>query len=401
MFTVTRSMAAWVCVGIAIGAIAGTGSAALLVILDEATLLRGNNPLAIWMMPAAGALTAWAYRAFGGRAAQGNLAILAEIEKPALRLPVRMAPMVLVGTALAHVTGASVGREGTAVQMVVPIADQLTRAGTWRDADRRVLLTAAIAAGFASVFGTPLAGMMFGLEVRRIGAMRYDALLACLAAAFAADAVTDAWGIQHTRHAIGDIPPLGFMTGAEAAIAGLAFGLAARAFVRSTRCISLHATRWIPSAPVRAAIGGSAVILAVSVLGIDRHLGLSLPLIADAFDGPVAPWDWLAKLVLTAACVATGFRGGEVTPLFVIGATLGNALALALALPVPLLAGMGMVATFAGASNAPLASIIAGIEMFGPTPVAYLAIACVGAYLASGHAGMYPGQAIEQPKYGN
>ena len=389
----------WVLVGATIAVLAGTGSAALLATLDWATRTRMANPVLIWAMPFAGAVTAWAYARFGGRASQGNGAIFAELAHPARRLPLRMAPMVLVGTAVAHLTGASVGREGTAVQMAVPLADALTRFGRWTEGDRRVVISAAMAGGFASVFGTPLAGMVFGLEVRRVGAVRYDALLACLVAAIGGNAVTNAWGIRHAEYVVGAVPTLTVRGGLSAAVAGVAFGLAAHAFVLITRGVSHTLASRVPIAPLRAAVGGVVMVGVSMALGTDRHLGLSLPLIQSALTGEVASWDFAVKLVLTAVCVATGFRGGEVTPLFVVGATLGNALAPVLALPAPLLAAMGLVATFAGASNAPLASIVAGIELFGAGPAPYLAIACVVAYLSSGHAGMYPGQVVEQPKY--
>ena len=389
----------WVVVGLIVAAVSGTGSALVLATLDLATSIRDAHPWLIWAMPAAGASTVWAYSRFGGRASQGNAAILAEVSDPTARLPLRMAPMILVGTAIAHLTGASVGREGTAVQVAVPLSDALTRFGRWNYADRRVLLSAAIAGGFASVFGTPLAGMVFGLEVRRVGSIRYDALLACLVAAVGGDSVTDAWGVRHATYAIGDVPSLGVWPAVSAGAMGIASGVAAMSLVRLTHGLAHIASSVVPSAPLRAAIGGLAVAVATRLAGTERHLGLSLPLINTSMQGLVEPWDFAIKMLLTALCIAMGFRGGEVTPLFVIGATLGNALSPLLALPAPLLAAMGFVATFAGASNAPIASMVAGIELFGGALAPYLAISCTMGYLASGHVGIYPGQVVDQPKH--
>jgi H+/Cl- antiporter ClcA len=283
--------------------------------------------------------------------------------------------------------------------MAAPLADLLARIGRYAGAERRILLSAAVAGGFGSVFGTPLAGMVFGLEVRRVGAIRYDALLACAVSAVGGNVVTTALGVRHATYSVGTVPELGVVGGLSAAVAGIAFGLGALAFVRLAHGLSRWSSARETSAPLRAALGGLVVVACAASLGTDRHLGLSLPLIQAAFDGPVAPWDFVAKLVLTVVCVATGFRGGEVTPLFAIGATLGNALASIVTLPSPLLAAMGLVAIFAGASNAPLASIVAGIELFGAPSAPYLAIACIAAYYTSGHVGMYPGQPVEQPKH--
>ena len=402
LMTIFRAVTAtlrWLVIALVIAVVAGTGSALLLVTLDAATRLREAAPLFIWAMPAAGAVTVWAYARFGGRAAQGNGAIFAELATPSARLPLRMAPMILAGTAIAHLTGASVGREGTAVQMASPLADALTKVGSWTAHDRRVLLSAAMAGGFASVFGTPLAGMIFGLEVRRVGTVRYDALLACLVAAVGANAVTDAWGIHHSTYAVGLVPLFSIRSAFGAAGSGVLFGIAAMVFVRLSHAMARAAGAVIPNAPLRAAAGGLAVLGVVGALGTDRHLGLSVPLIHAAFAGPVATWDFAAKLLLTSVCLAAGFRGGEVTPLFAVGATLGNAIAPLFGMPIPLVAAMGFVATFAGASNAPLASIVAGIELFGTAPASYLAIACVVSYLCTGASGMYPGQVVDQPKH--
>jgi H+/Cl- antiporter ClcA len=325
--------------------------------------------------------------------------MLGEVSDPTTRLPLRMAPMVFVGTVIAHLTGASVGREGTAVQVAVPLSDGLTRFGRWNKADRRVLLSAAIAGGFASVFGTPLGGMVFGLEVRRFGSIRYDALHACLVAAVGGDAVTDAWGVRHATYAIGGVPDLWFWPAVSAVATGIASGVVAMSFVRVTHGLARQATSVAPSAPLRAAIGGVTVAVVFAAASLDRHMGLSLPLIDEAFHGLVSPWDFANKLALTAMCVGIGFRGGEVTPIFAMGATLGNSLSAVLPLPAPLLAAMGFVATFAGASNTPLASIVVQIELLGAPAAPYLAIACIVAYLTSGHTGMYPGQMVDQPKH--
>ena len=389
---------AWVPVSVVVGCLAGASSAVLLLLLEWATATRTAVPALIWMLPVVGAVTTWAYTRYGGRSVEGNRVLFEEIDSPRERLPLRMAPMILVATTVAHLAGASVGREGTAMQMSVPLADQLSRLGRWNPHSRRVLLTSALSAGFASVFGTPIAGMFFGLEVRRVGRANYDALLPCLISSLVGNEVALALGAKHAVYDIGYVPPIDLWSVLSAILAGIAFGVAAMTFVRSMRWCAKLMSDLFPVQVFRPVIGGAVVVLLGSLLGTDRFFGLGLPMITEAFTQPVAIGDFGLKGLMTVVSLATGFRGGEVTPLFVTGATLGNAMGNWLALPRGLLASMGFVGVFAGASNAPIASFIAGIELFGSGPLVYLAIACVVSYYCSGNVGMYTAQAVGEHK---
>jgi H+/Cl- antiporter ClcA len=214
-----------------------------------------------------------------------------------------------------------------------------------------------------------------------------------MVAAIAADQVGMAWGVHHTHYAMSAIVPVSFWSVAAVLVAGVVFGLAGMAFAKSTHAASAFMKRHIAYAPLRPMIGGALVALAVWWLGT-RYIGLGIPVIVEAFRQPVAPWDFLGKFAFTVASLGSGFKGGEVTPLFYIGATLGNALAPLLQLPFALLAGLGFVAVFAGAANTPLASTIMAIELFGPQIGPYAALACVVAYLFSGHSGIYRSQRV-------
>jgi H+/Cl- antiporter ClcA len=158
--------------------------------------------------------------------------------------------------------------------------------------------------------------------------------------------------------------------------------------------------RRVPYGPLRPLLGGAVIAVAVWAIGTDRYIGLGIPVIADAFRQPLAPWDSVGKFLFTVASLGSGFKGGEVTPLFYIGATLGNALAPLLHLPFALLAGLGFVAVFAGAANTPIASTVMAIELFGPEIAPYAAIACVVSYLFSGHTGIYHAQKRSHAKTG-
>ena len=385
-------LAKWSVLSALVAMLAGSASALFLFALEAATAWRIAHPAIVWGLPLAGFAVGWVYWRFGRAVEAGNNLLIDEIHDPTNVVPLRMAPLVLAGTVLSHLFGASVGREGTAVQMGGTLADQLSRLPRLGPGDRRLLLMAGISAGFAAVFGTPLAGAVFGLEVLVIGRLRHDAIFPCIASAILADQVGLSWGVHHTHYAIGTVPAITAWRIGAIVVAGIAFGLAGRAFASATHGLSAAMKRWLPYAPLRPALGGIVVACAVWAIGTQRYVGLGIPVIVEAFAQPLPPWDWLGKFVFTVASLGSGFKGGEVTPLFYIGATLGNALAPLLHLPFAMLAGVGFVAVFAGAANTPLASTVMALELFGPAVGPYAALACAVAYLVSGHRGIYRAQ---------
>ncbi len=391
--------ARWVLLGSLVGALAGTAAWIFLTSLAWATATRLAYPALLYALPLVGLGMGWLYYRFGGTAALGNNLVIDEVNHNRARIPLRMAPLVLLGTIATHLGGGSAGREGTAIQMGASLADGVRRLLGLSGEDRRLLLMAGISGGFGSVFGVPVAGFVFGMEVQGMGRIRYDGLIPCLVASFIGDWVARAWGTPHVHYPALALTPLELLLLAKVGLAGIAFGLTSLIFVELTHGIKLlvsRTTTWTPLYPV---IGGVAVIGLTWLVGTRDYLGLSLPLIADSVAGTgVVPWAFALKLLFTAVTLGTGYLGGEVTPLFVIGATLGHALSGPLDLPPALLASVGLVAVFAGASNTPLACAIMGIELFGGGAIPYLFFGCVVAYLGSGHRGIYVTQRVHQPK---
>jgi H+/Cl- antiporter ClcA len=376
----------WTVLGGVVGILAGTASWVFLTSLAWATATRLAHPALLYVLPLVGLAMGWLYYQFGSATALDNNLVIDKVSSKRAKIPLRMGPFVLLGTIITHLCGGSTGREGMAIQMGASLADGVQRLSRLTLPDRRIMLMAGISGGFGSVFGVPVAGFIFGMELQGIGRIRYDGIIPCLVAAFIGDWMTRAWGVPRSDYP--QLAPTGInlLLLTKVTVAAVVFGLTSLAFVKLTRGLKhllARITTWTPLYPV---IGGGTVIGLTWLLGTRDYLGSSLPLITGSLEGTgVLPWAFALKLLFTVITLGTGYLGGEVTPLFVIGSTLGYSLGQVLGVDPAFLASIGLVAVFAGASNTPIACAIMGMEMFGGGAVPYLIWGCVVAYLASGH----------------
>lgn len=391
-----RSFMKWIFYGGVIGVLSGTASALFLKSLDYVTNIRLGNPWVLFLLPLGGAFVSYLYYRYGKNSTKGNNLIIEQIQEQAYEpVSFRMAPLVLLGTLVTHLFGGSAGREGTAVQMGGSLAEQL---GKWIKVgpiDRQILLMCGISGGFGSVFGTPIAGAVFALEVIALGMIRYDALIPCFVASFVGNMVAmNGWGVTHIHYHIGEIPALTLMVLLKVILAAVCFGLTSLCFSELTHFLKKKFASIIPNPMLKSAVGGVVIIIMVYLIGSRDYLGLGIPLINQSFEDNVHPLAFLGKLLFTSVTLGAGFQGGEVTPLFAIGATLGSSLAGVLHLYAPFLAALGFIAVFCGAANTPLACFLMGIELFGSEGAIFMFIACLVSYLFSGHTGIYTSQMI-------
>ena len=414
--SIAKNLLTWTLLLIPLSLTVGSIVALFLWLLDWATHTRWANEWLVYLLPVAGVAIYWLYKLWGKNSEQGNNLIMDEIHQPGGGVPLRMTPLVLFTTIITHLFGGSAGREGTAVQMGGSIAGLFGKWYKLSPERLRILLMAGIAAGFGAVFGTPVAGAVFALEVLTIGAIRYEALLPCFIASFLAHLTTSAWGIHHTQYHIHSLLrpdtflllPINIKVLLEAIMAGAAFGLVAYLFSELTHTIKNTAKKIIPIEWLIPVAGAALIIALTFMLGTTDYLGIgvtgkdvnSVSIVSAFQTGNCTYWSWFWKLLFTAITLGTGFKGGEVTPLFFIGATLGNTIAFLCGAPVDLFAAMGFIAVFAGATNTPLACTIMGVELFGGEYTLYFAVACFTAYYFSGHTGIYHSQRIAVNKHG-
>lgn len=404
-----KSLLRWTLLIMPVSVSIGSMVALFLCALNISIHFRFAHPWLLYLLPLAGLAIHFAYKLYGKNAERGNNLIIDEIHQPGGGVPKRMAPLVLLSTIVTHLFGGSAGREGTAVQIGGSIAQLFSKWFKLNPKETRMLLTAGVAAGFGAVFGTPLTGAIFALEVLTIGRIQYYAVFPCLVASIVGDLTVSAWQVHHTVYRIETLElsnlfekyfSLNLILLIKVVIASIVFGLASWLFAQLAHrfkklFVHFFSTLWL--IPI---VGGILIILLTLLLGKPDYLSLGVDAeysgavtIPSAFQqGGADTWSWLWKTIYTSITLSTGFKGGEVTPLFYIGATLGNTLSTVLDAPVSLFAALGFIAVFAGATNTPLACTIMGVELFGGEYLIYFAVACYTAYFFSGQNGIYSAQ---------
>ena len=385
----------WVLAAVALGILCGLVGAVFHMAIDKVTELRMGQPFLIWFLPAAGALTLALYRLCRVDTGAGTDLVIKSVTTNE-HIPLLLAPLIFAGTLLSHLFGASVGREGAALQLGGSLGHNFGERLHFDSEDVRVLSMCGMAACFSALFGTPLAAAVFVLEVIQVGTMGYHALLPCVAASYAAASVARWVGVSPMAFTLPQgVPGFGVLPALQ--VAGLA---ALCALVSILFCTAIHgaghwAKRLVKNPYLRIALGGLAMALAVALFGLYDYAGAGGHMIASAVSQGSAPgYAFLVKLLLTALCVGVGFRGGEIVPTLFVGSTFGCVAGPLLGLDPGFAAAVGMVALFCSVVNCPLASLFLALELFGTADLSLFAIAIAVAYVLSGYFGLYSSQQI-------
>lgn len=348
-----------------------------------------------WFLPflgVVGAFMAWSYRRYGAGCENGMSMVFEAGHAEREAIPLRLVPFVMCATWLTHLFGGSAGREGVAVQLGAAISHWVGRLFRFEDAPR-LMLICGISAGFAGLFRTPFAATAFAMEVLTAGKLEHRALLPAAAAALCASVTSGLLGLEKFAFNVGARPEWSMALFLKLAILGVIFGIVGAAFAFFLKRAKKIAQIRLKDPVLRALCMGIVLSAVLFVLYSGRYCGLGTNLInASLGSESIYAWDWLLKLALTILTLAAGFQGGEVTPLFAIGASLGAALSGVMELPTDFSAALGYAAVFGSASNTLLAPALIGAEVFGWTQAPYMLVVCAIAYAVNGGRSIYSGQ---------
>lgn len=367
-------------IGLVIGVIDMVFGRVLILVSD----FRDNH--LVWTLPflaLAGLLSVWLYQRFGGEAGKGMGLVFEVGHDERDSIPKVLIPLIMVATWLTHLFGGSAGREGVAVQIGATVSHWFGKRIPLEN-NSRIFLVTGMAAGFAGLFQIPLAATFFALEVLVVGELAFSALLPVLIASLVASQTSYALGLEKFAVPVSAHLDLSPVVIGKLLLLGLCFGLVGNLFAASLVWTKKQAYAFFKNPYWRIAAISLCLTVLLFLFGQGRYTGLGTNLISDSLlGGKIYPWDWCLKLVLTVLTLAAGFQGGEVTPLFAVGASLGAVLAGLFNLPVALAAGLGYVSVFGSATNTLLAPILLGGEVFGFANTPYFVIVAIAAFLFS------------------
>ncbi|MEY8443387.1 voltage-gated chloride channel family protein [Lactococcus ileimucosae] len=387
---ISRGAIFYTFLALVIGLLVGTVDALFGRGLLFITEIRDAHPL--YFLPflaLAGLVIVYTYQHFGKESQKGMGLIFEAGNKGRKDIPKRLVPLIIFSTWLSHLFGASVGREGVAVQIGATIGHTLGGKLASKEA-QKVLLITGMAAGFAGLFQTPIAATFFAIEILMVGKIEYIALFPALVASYVASTTSHALGLEKFSFAVNTDLNLDAITLLKLLVVALCFGLVGRLFAQGLSFMKSYMMLKLSNPYRRILIVGLMLSLGLIFIHLDRYAGLGTNLISMSFNGqPINAYDWILKLLFTVLSISAGFQGGEVTPLFAIGASLGTSLALLLGLPVGLIAAAGYVSVFSAATNSYFASIFIAAEVFGYGSVQYILPLVTIAYILNGNASIY------------
>ncbi len=388
----------WIILAIITGFVVGGVGILFVKGLGLANNFRGEHPELILGLPLAGLALVFLYKTSNYENDKGTNLVISTLHAES-QIPFRMAPLIFVATITTHLFGGSAGREGAALQLGGSIGNQLGRWFRLDEDDTRLIVMCGMSAAFSAIFGTPLAAVIFAMEVATIGGMQYAAFVPCMAASLVASSFATAMGCHAEAFTITEPVDFAVVPALLIVLLGILCALVSVFF-----CQALHSSghlfkKYLPNPYLRIVVGALAIILLTIILQTSAYSGAGVNLIEEAFVGEAPKMAFLWKIIFTAITLGVGFKGGEIVPSFCIGATLGCLFGTLVGLSPSLCAAVGMVAVFCGVTNSPITSLVIGFEMFGFDCMKYLLIGVAISYMLSGYTGLYSEQTILQSKF--
>ena len=381
----------WLCIGVIMGGIIGLVGALFHFCSAEAEAFRGDNTWLIYLLPVAGAAIAYFYDAMKYSHDKGtNLVLLAVRDNKIMGI--HHALCIFVATVLTHLCGGSSGREGASLQIGAALGSFSGRKLKFGEDDKRIMTMCGMSAMFAAVFGTPVTAAIFAMEVVSVGIFYYSAIIPCVTSALTASYISSLFGNTHLQVSV-NVPKADLILYLKIALIG-----AICAGISVLFCQVIGKThklfKKIKNHALRAAAGGAIVVLLTLIVGDYTYNGTGGDMIVSAFTKSPFFAAFLIKMVFTAVTLGSGFKGGEIFPVFFIGSSFGSVFAPLLGLDCSVGAAVGMTAIFCGVTNCPIASILLSIELFGGEGIGMYALVCAVSYMLSGYGGLYSEQKI-------
>lgn len=393
------SIIKWVVLASIVGAIVGLATTGFLEVLAWGTHLSSLSRYSFLLLPLALFTSAALVKYLAPDAAgHGTEKVIEAVHKESGRIKPAVVPVKLVATVITLAVGGSAGKEGPCAQIGAGLSSLFADLLRFDDHDRKKLVICGISAGFAAVFGTPIAGSIFGVEVLFVGAILYEVLLPSFIAGIMSYEVSSALGARYFHRPIEFVPVFSESFFLMVVLAGIFFGICSIILIEALKVGERTSEKVKLWAPLKGLIGG-VLLVGLSLLLSNRYLGLGLNTIESCLTGEAAPWyAFLAKPVFTSITLSFGGSGGIVTPIFFVGATAGALFATVIGLNVATFSAIGLTSLLAGAANTPIAASIMAVELFGPAVAPYSTIACVISFLMTGHRSVYPSQILSVRK---
>lgn len=392
------SFVKWIIIAAVVGAFVGIVGVFFHICVEKATEIRVEMPWLIWLLPIGGAAIVFLYKKTGMEKDRGTNLILDAVRSNE-PLNIKTAPLIFVSTVITHLFGGSSGREGAALQIGGSIASYVGTHIKLDEKDQRIITMCGMAAGFSALFGTPVAAVVFAMEVVSVGVMYYSAIVPCIIASAVGAYIASLFDIAPTSFSvIGSIPTIELLTIFKVIVLAVLCAAVSMLF-----CLTLKKTHKlydkIPNKTVAAIVGGLAVAILTFIIGTTDYNGAGMDVIGRAVAGEAEYEAFILKIIFTALTLGAGFKGGEIVPTLFVGATFGNVAGKLFGLGGSFGAGLGMAALFCGVTNCPLTSLILSIELFGTEGLIYYAVACAVSYKLSGYYGLYSAQKIVYSKH--
>ena len=402
------SVGKWIFLSAFVGVIIGGIVTLFLQMLEMAEESRSLLPFEYYyLLPFALVFSVYLVKKFAPDAeGHGTEKVIEAVHKRHGLIDIAVIPVKLLTTIVTIFAGGSVGKEGPGAQIGAGVSSLISTKLNFSKEDRKKLVICGISAGFATVFGTPIAGAIFGVEVLIIGVILYDVLLPSFIAGFAAFTTAQLLGIKYTYydlHFYQDVS-LDLFLIVQVVIAGVFFGVVSDFIVSTISQIS-KLIKKIPFDPLIVAfLGGVLLVILATIFGT-QYLGLGMGTIKEVL-GPFplmhdsVPWyAFIAKTIFTSITLGVGGSGGIITPLFFIGATSGHLFGELIGSDhIAMFAALGFVSVLAGATNSPIAATIMAVELFGIEIAHYAAISAVISFLITGHRSVYASQLLAMKK---